>query len=529
MNKLLLYVSAIFFWLLLGACQKEVADAGSQGDANVIFTVEVPEVFDTKAMSKAESTDILYYEVWNSDWTIQVYPVEEPGVQSAYATAKVKDRMASLELKLVSNQTYNFIFWAQNADCGAYNVDELTSVKIDYDVIGANGNQDRFDVFYALESITVNGRINETVLLKRPFAQLNFAADVMDTTIGDIVLNDNTFVVSQLASVFNTRTGYGESPVENVAFSASGLATTSEDLLTNGKAYTWVTMDYMLMMNEQSLVNVDTSFDIDGMPDPVVHNITNVPLKKNYRTNIVGDLFTTDASLEIVLDPRFDGDLVNMPGARYEIAYDGVHRHTFTAFADALAMAKDGDTIVLKQDVMETLVVDGKKVTVDLAGHIVRGGLFAESDGKMIEGDSDSYGFWVRNGGELTIKGNGKVKPRACTYSIGVWAQGGTVTIEDGWFENAGEGSDLIYASAGGHIYIYNGEFKACEKRADVAGTNEKHSALNLKGDGTGSTISVFGGRFYKFNPSDNQSENPAVDFAQGRTVEKDGDWYVVY
>ena len=89
-----------------------------------------------------------------------------------------------------------------------------------------------------------------------------------------------------------------------VTFVADGLATT-EELSTNGKGYTWVTMDYVLMMGEKDNAEIVASFDL-GMDNPVVHTVSSVPMKKNYRTNIVGDLFTTDAVLSIYVEPAFN-------------------------------------------------------------------------------------------------------------------------------------------------------------------------------------------------------------------------------
>ena len=306
MKKFLLYASAVAAMMLAGSCQKEVLAPVSEGEASVKFAIALPEGLQTKAMSQAESTDIVYYEIWNSDWSKQLYPVEEAGVQSAYASAVVDGCKATIDLKLISDQTYNFIFWAQNEACGAYDVTELKNVGVNYEVIGAEGNQDKFDAFYAVEKIRVEGPINKTITLYRPFAQLNFGADEMTTTFGDIVVTDTKIQVSGLATVFNTLTGYGEQAVtEPVAFQAEGIAT-DEALVTGGKSYTWVAMDYMLMMDKQALVNVEASFGVFGMDEPVTHSLTNVPLKKNYRTNIVGDLFTTDAKLQIIVDPEFN-------------------------------------------------------------------------------------------------------------------------------------------------------------------------------------------------------------------------------
>ena len=177
MKKFLLYASAVAAMMLAGSCQKEALNPVSEGDTSVKLSIALPDGLQTKAMSKAELTDVVYFEIWNSDWSKQLYPIEEQGVQSAYASAEVENCKATINLKLISNQTYNFIFWAQNAGCGAYDVSNLKKVGVKYDVIAANGNQDKFDAFYKVEKIAVSGPINQTIVLTRPFAQLNFGAD----------------------------------------------------------------------------------------------------------------------------------------------------------------------------------------------------------------------------------------------------------------------------------------------------------------------------------------------------------------
>ncbi len=198
------------------------------------------------------------------------------------------------------------------------------------------------------------------------------------------------------------------------------------------------------------------------------------------------------------------------------------------ATADALKAAiAAGESVKLTADIALAEPVEvTTNAIVDLNGKKITADLFLYP-GNTVE--EDSYAFWVKNGGELTINGEGEISTAACKYSIAVWAQGGKVTINGGKFTNAGEGSDLIYASANGHVVINGGEFVACEKQDGVDGTLEAYSVLNLKGDNTGSSITCYGGRYYKFNPADNKSENPAVSFvAPGKTVEQSGDWYIV-
>jgi hypothetical protein len=162
-----------------------------------------------------------------------------------------------------------------------------------------------------------------------------------------------------------------------------------------------------------------------------------------------------------------------------------------------------------------------------LNGKTITSGVFAESNGTINEGTTDSYVFWVKDG-TLNIHGDGEINAADAKYSMAVWADGRTVNIYGGTYKN-NNASDLIYAKNGGVVNIYGGEFIASNKNADTEdGTLEEYSALNLHGTYPGA-ITVYGGSFYKFNPADNLSENPKVNFvAAGYQSVQNGDYWVV-
>ena len=163
----------------------------------------------------------------------------------------------------------------------------------------------------------------------------------------------------------------------------------------------------------------------------------------------------------------------------------------------------------------EPIILSNVVTNVNLNNKTITAPVFAESNGQVLEGNSDSYAFWVKEGAELTIEGEGKIESQEAAYSMAVWAQGGKVTIKGGEYYNHGDGCDLIYASAGGHVDIYGGEFHATEYRGVEAGTGNKHSALNIKNsDRAISDIKVYGGKFYGFDPANNVSEpNPSEEW----------------
>lgn len=198
---------------------------------------------------------------------------------------------------------------------------------------------------------------------------------------------------------------------------------------------------------------------------------------------------------------------------------------------ELLDILEKGGTITVSNPVEATAVVNTVS-TIKLDGGSIVGKVFAESNGEILEGNSDSYAIWVKDGGNLTIEGDGEIVAQEAIYSMAVWANGGDVIIKGGKFYNHGEGSDLIYASAGGNVYIYGGEFHANEKQEGVEGTLDKVTALNIKdADRNISEIKVYGGKFYGFNPANNASEGPGTNFvAEGyKSVEvEEGVWEVV-
>lgn len=204
---------------------------------------------------------------------------------------------------------------------------------------------------------------------------------------------------------------------------------------------------------------------------------------------------------------------------------------TVTSKDELLSMINEGHVKLASNiDLVDTpLIIEGD-VEVNLGGNDIVGGVFTESGGSILEGSSDSYAFMAIEGSNLTISGEGNVIAQDATYSMAVWANGGTVTINGGTFKNGGDSCDLIYASNGGRVYIYGGEFIATDKKGVEPGTNNTNSALNIRDSQRDiCQILVYGGKFYKFDPGNNLSEGPGTSFlAPGYKSVQDGDYFVV-
>ena len=143
-----------------------------------------------------------------------------------------------------------------------------------------------------------------------------------------------------------------------------------------------------------------------------------------------------------------------------------------------------------------------------------------------IAGDGAWGVIQAKNGAQVSINANVSAEESEDHYAMAVYATdaGTKVTISGGNFTQEITGTDpqydMIYASGGAKIVITGGTFK-------IGGGDPKWT-LNCK-DNSGSTITVMGGSFYKFDPSAPRA-NQADEVIVPDTCEviKSGDWYTV-
>ena len=199
---------------------------------------------------------------------------------------------------------------------------------------------------------------------------------------------------------------------------------------------------------------------------------------------------------------------------------------TYATLKAAFEEAKDGDTVTLLKDVETNnsedneaaRIIINKKITLNLNDKTIRTPngmgdnntnfcaliidadvtINATAEGGINTGTNGGYAINVHNGATLTINGG--------TYYGGgtaVQVQKGTLIINDGHF------SCEPYGEPYGYKYLIN-----CIDKAWKDGTAK---------------ISIKGGTFVKFDPSDSASENPNGNFlAEGYGVKQDGDNYIV-
>jgi hypothetical protein len=116
--------------------------------------------------------------------------------------------------------------------------------------------------------------------------------------------------VSNVYSAFNACEDKVVGNVSEVTFNMNSIPT--ESLSVDDETYTYLALNYLLVGDkdtEKSLTNVEFTWETeDGKTNSPVTTFKDVPVQRNYRTNIIGYLLTNPADFNIEIDATFDGN-----------------------------------------------------------------------------------------------------------------------------------------------------------------------------------------------------------------------------
>ena len=311
MKKIIIPAISLAALLLTGACSIDERTSGNNGnEAMLTLNMGLDGAVQTRAIGDGSGADHLIYAVFDETGT-RIEGLDQVSKDVTFPTTET--------ITLAKGQTYMIAFWAQNKACTAYDVSDDMVVTIKYE--GAMGNDETRDAFFKTVKVTVTGDAELDVELTRPFAQLNVGIYESDWTAGEaagIVISKSKAVVKQAASTLNLLNGTVGTPV-NVTFDFDYIPTDalSVDLDGDGKAetYKYLSMNYILPFDELTGDASTTLSDLEFTFRPKAgHDITltqgldAVPVQRNWRTNIIGQILSGDLDINISIDPDFNGD-----------------------------------------------------------------------------------------------------------------------------------------------------------------------------------------------------------------------------
>ena len=324
-KSLFLAVAAVT--ALFSACYNDELATNGATDGNMVnvtFNADFDQTLVTRGVageSDGTAATKLYVAVYNKDNQL-IKAISKIGVDGSEGTVTVSGKAATVNFQLVKGQTYNFVFWAQNpnatADAVVFNP-ETGKVSVDYTKIKAN--DESLDAFTAhVNDLTVTGALSQNVTLKRPWAQVNYGSAQADwdaAVAAGITVAKSKVTVNNVYTTLNALTGEveGEATTTDIVLAANTIpasAATPRTLTVSGTNYQYIGLNYLLVGNEgqQSLIKADLSLYKEGDDTNPVNTLTfsNVPVQRNYRTNIVGNLLTSQTQFSITLDEEYDND-----------------------------------------------------------------------------------------------------------------------------------------------------------------------------------------------------------------------------
>lgn len=435
MKRLFLFLAVAGLMATTACSRDEMESAGMNGDGVVTFSARLPEQLQTRSMGDGQTARKLTYAVYAAGEQTPLLTSESEGAPAVEFT----DLKAQLTLRLTTGKSYDVLFWAdaygQKDESNPYKVDyQAQTVTVDY--AAAESNDESRDAFFgSVTGMKVTGAMSQDVTLVRPFAQVNVGTDDLEEAVAGGLQSAALATSMNATNVPTTLNLLNGTTTGSTSVDFASHAVPTESLVVSGRTYTYLAMNYLLMGADKTTTNIAFAFT-DGA---TTGNLTfsNVPVQRNYRTNIIGSVLTGDVDFDIDIDPGF-----------------GEPDHNLSQL---LFAAENGGTVELEEDMtleQEITVAEGKKMELNLNGHDI---VFDSEElytafnvnGDMVINGPGNISY--KNGGILIVNKNGSLVINGGDFSSDVnciQVYGGSLAINGGHFS--------VTQMVDGHWYLLN-------------------------------------------------------------------------
>lgn len=464
----LIAVMALAF--LAASCQRENLEPVA-GGSTVTYTVQIPDAIATKAIGDGHSgVTKLIYEVYREAQLadLNAAPIYE-------GEAEINDQgVAALELEFVKNQKFTVLFWAQNPDVDVYTTDDLRNVRLAQTLTANNVNTAVFAGSDKVDNCV--SAANGAVELVRPIAQLRIGTTPESLVIRStttVTLKKSDLKVKGLSTTYNVATKAAGADKSEFTYSEADVP--AETFKANNVDYQYVAMSYVGFASDLG-ANIDVEFNINTSEGVISHEVVNVPVKPNYRTNIVGNLITASADYNVSINDNWETTEHNV-------------KVVTVSDAQGLQAAIDNSQ-------------PGTETNVKLEGDIDLGDLAGLVSTKA---DAPTYGLLIPAGKALVLDLNGCTLSQTVEQTAGysMILNQGTLTIDDSKgngkisYTDSGNGgeyiSDAIYNKS---VLVINGGTIENLSSATVASNGYPHAVDTYSGIGN-TSVTINGGTIY--------------------------------
>lgn len=541
-----------FVWLLSAvflSCSEKELDVTGGKEITTSVTVEVPEVFRTRAVPAVYPTDVKNYlgesgypSIGNVDlnthpltFTVGVYVEKIIDNNPVYtlvdkqSKSKVADDKANFNFRLMKGQSYRIVAYADFSDNEQENLDNIS--------IASGLNDELKDAFFVSEKFMAND--NLTVVLKRPFGKLRLIARDFSTFAAGEVLEIGTIKVTYgetatalATNSFNAITGEFSEITEGVTreFTASPVVYAKE--YEGDTPYAAVFTMYLpanfgtedktdAYLPVESGTPVPQSwmypFDIEvtyknesGEPTTIKRSFDiDIPVKRNWLTTIDAANFWTDNSnITVSIDHRFEGFIDKKP----ETVVVKNEAELRTAIGNIKKSTNHVGRIVLGADITLGEYHDlYKKYGMEITGKALGTSTNNPYAYESITVYLDLHGHTIKSSGGYTYYDGRDKQYKNYYQAVFMVRSNGHLIIEDSDITAAGKidtrdiGVPIVYCYNGGKVTVNSGKFCIAQSHPVIYSYDnvkyiDGYAEWNVPTNGSPSIITINGGWFENIN-----------------------------
>ena len=491
MKKCFLLMAGIIL-LVFAACQSdELANGGRNGEVAASFSVQLPGNGNdavTRAVTAGDGTSVnrCIMEIYLNDelYSRQIGTIQPDGLTAGF------------DVRLVTSQTYKFVFWADHVESVEdeaiktdlhYNTADLRNISMKGDYNGSSKDDTRDAFFASLEKLVTNA-FSESVELTRPFGQLNIKTE----DLASIPNNQKEAFVPVTAGLsfknlytgFNAATGDLLGEPTAVAYKAASAVADA-----NGN----LTVDYLFAPNTaggQHLVNMTLAVYNAAGEQITTKDLNNIPVQRNYKTNVTGNLLTVDSKVNVTVAPAFSSPALSetvIEVASVSEVAEALKTNTNVVVTEA---PKEAATISLPKyesgdvAVSITLPETSNDITINYVSDESGGNapkelnITAPSASKIIIDASEST---------VTLNGQSYTAVEATTADntliVGKDVTVADLTVKKGNVEIYGTVNNINFTDNGGYVTVYSVSTAAQLKAAGALVTQKKCRKIVLTAD----------------------------------------------
>ena len=368
MKKILLSFLALGGLLFASSCQMDEPDAGTlTGEVDFTISASIPGSITTYAdgepetafshLGGANNVDATHYDL---RYILEVYDGDNLAYREVkYVDEGFADTKASFSARLLA-KSYTFVLWADFVEAPSsdgtytdlyYSAGNLKAISYTDAVDGATLTTDLIDAYTANKVIDLSkSSKSESITLQRPFGKIRLLA-----TDKDIVNNVSEtpasvkldFGSAKFPSSFNALTGdvTGEFAVNAVTTSSVKEDAQSVDGTTKYEGAYLLGYIYAFASTPQAAYPIDVTVysDADATSQIGYRELTNIPVSANKLTTVVGNFYSNEGNIEVVVEDKFgDGEEeIPLPDAVSASSLDELKRLLANPDIDAIALTSD--------------------------------------------------------------------------------------------------------------------------------------------------------------------------------------------